>query len=351
MSTLWRVRYFCPCRETERPKIPLLLENKFCHFTLEELYFCDRCNAARCPKCVLHKPVCIYCPQCLAEFTAEQAVASNNKCTRNCLQCPCCQSNIQVLKTENGYDLSCALCNWSSRNWKRDERITQQVVRARRSKQFEYLQELFARQPASVSDPVPAKLGDEGSSTRFLHGLQERTNVEIEKNVPELVTLRAKYMKSCKECGNVLVKPNHSPKSAKFDRLSTAVETLPEVRARERSTTSLILHFRNVLPCHTHVYIAARDRNIVLMQTDLHLEPAPELEDEATLVMENPDSVKRESETSRRVFMNKELARHCGQISLEKFVSPFYLLITTRFEADGDFVELARWVCIEKLLT
>ncbi|KAF9971940.1 hypothetical protein BGZ73_005011 [Actinomortierella ambigua] len=97
---------------------------------LSRLYFCDTCEEIRCPKCVQDEIVCYYCPNCLFDVPTASVKAEKHKCSRNCFECPICQSTLSVVaddpvsnlppptaRTGSGsaqFHLTCNTCYWNS---------------------------------------------------------------------------------------------------------------------------------------------------------------------------------------------------------------------------------------------
>ncbi|KAF9925095.1 hypothetical protein FBU30_005088 [Linnemannia zychae] len=95
--------------------------------SLSRLYFCDSCYEIRCPKCTQDEIVCYYCPNCLFDVPTASVKSEKHKCSRNCFECPICQSTLSVVSespeagmitagtTPSGqYHLACNMCQWNS---------------------------------------------------------------------------------------------------------------------------------------------------------------------------------------------------------------------------------------------
>ena len=146
------VRIHCPCADSpaDAPPIPhpedaLLNEDfpeesrrifdptvpraKYSLHPLGYLYFCQECQAIRCPRCVQEEIVSAFCPMCLFEVPLTSIKADGNRycpledmfddrCVRNCFQCPICFSGLSVFPNEETqaapYTLNCTYCQWSS---------------------------------------------------------------------------------------------------------------------------------------------------------------------------------------------------------------------------------------------
>ncbi|CAK4033928.1 dynactin arp1 p62 subunit ro2 like [Lecanosticta acicola] len=146
-------RYACPCSETSPPaSIPgkrssqladdsdLEYEDtfnshdpraNFSLYPLENLLFCDECNAIRCPKCWQEELMYWYCPNCLFEVPSSGVRSDGNRCVRHCYNCPQCAANLSITtlpaqaskgthltpgsaSRSESYILSCHFCEWSS---------------------------------------------------------------------------------------------------------------------------------------------------------------------------------------------------------------------------------------------
>ncbi|KAF9091831.1 hypothetical protein BGX29_010735 [Mortierella sp. GBA35] len=95
--------------------------------SLSRLYFCDSCDEIRCPKCTQDEIVCYYCPNCLFDVPTASVKSEKHKCSRNCFECPICQSTLSVVSEDpdagmfaagvaapGQYHLTCNMCQWNS---------------------------------------------------------------------------------------------------------------------------------------------------------------------------------------------------------------------------------------------
>jgi dynactin-4 len=74
------VSYYCPCNApTHAPPPAHLPSSAFCFHPLEELYFCEECDAVRCDECVLVEVSGYYCPNCLFEVPSASVRAEKNR--------------------------------------------------------------------------------------------------------------------------------------------------------------------------------------------------------------------------------------------------------------------------------
>ena len=110
---------------------PTFPRAKYSLHPLAYLYFCQECQAIRCPRCVQEEIVSAFCPMCLFEvpltsikadgnryFGVPKEYIFDNRCVRNCFQCPICLSGLSVFPNEETqaapYTLNCMYCQWSS---------------------------------------------------------------------------------------------------------------------------------------------------------------------------------------------------------------------------------------------
>ncbi|KAG0376849.1 hypothetical protein BGX24_007129 [Mortierella sp. AD032] len=95
--------------------------------SLSRLYFCDSCDEIRCPKCTQDEIVCYYCPNCLFDVPTASVKSEKHKCSRNCFECPICQSTLAVMSDDpdagaftpgmaapGKFHLACNMCQWNS---------------------------------------------------------------------------------------------------------------------------------------------------------------------------------------------------------------------------------------------
>lgn len=82
---------------------------------LAKLYWCLDCKALKCIKCTTDEIVCVYCPSCLFEVPSASIKNERANCGRNCFKCPICVAPLQVV-TDNGtkHFLDCLNCGWDS---------------------------------------------------------------------------------------------------------------------------------------------------------------------------------------------------------------------------------------------
>ncbi|KAG4085291.1 hypothetical protein H8356DRAFT_1741157 [Neocallimastix lanati (nom. inval.)] len=107
--------------------------NSFNHYRLKsiyDLYFCPSCCELHCPDCVKNDFLCFYCPNCLFDVPQASVVSEQNRCIRNCFQCPVCFNVLTVVSQkenlispispatpsdeQNLYYLMCNVCQWKS---------------------------------------------------------------------------------------------------------------------------------------------------------------------------------------------------------------------------------------------
>lgn len=62
--------------------------------------------------------VSYYCPNCLFEVPTSSCKSEKNRCARNCLECPNCESTLTVLSDSRDettiHYLACSFCKWDS---------------------------------------------------------------------------------------------------------------------------------------------------------------------------------------------------------------------------------------------
>ncbi|KAF2210772.1 hypothetical protein CERZMDRAFT_69025 [Cercospora zeae-maydis SCOH1-5] len=123
-------RYACPCSdlvgapdddaddETFSPHAP---RAAYSLYPLEQLLYCDECNAPRCLRCSSEEMMCWYCPNCMFEVPSSGVKADGNRCARQCYDCPVCHANLAVTVADasskqlsESYFLLCQYCHWSS---------------------------------------------------------------------------------------------------------------------------------------------------------------------------------------------------------------------------------------------
>ncbi|ORY82087.1 dynactin p62 family-domain-containing protein [Protomyces lactucae-debilis] len=114
--------------EDDKPVDISLLDSRlpFALHSLHDLYFCEDCGCARCPRCVMEEVSVLFCPNCLFEVPAKSSVtavsAPEAVCGRSCFRCPLCFSALQAGESPGSSDatadrlfhLECPYCAWSS---------------------------------------------------------------------------------------------------------------------------------------------------------------------------------------------------------------------------------------------
>jgi dynactin 4 len=94
------VRFHCPCADSpadapppedgqstppedseEKWRVfdPSLPRAEYSLHTLGYLYFCQECQAVRCPRCVQEEIISVYCPMCLFEVPLSSIKADGNR--------------------------------------------------------------------------------------------------------------------------------------------------------------------------------------------------------------------------------------------------------------------------------
>ncbi|ORX56034.1 hypothetical protein BCR36DRAFT_320825 [Piromyces finnis] len=94
--------------------------------SIYDLFFCPSCCELHCPDCVKNDFLCFYCPNCLFDVPQASVVSEQNRCIRNCFECPICfnvltvisqQDTINTTATDDEqtvYFLACNVCQWKS---------------------------------------------------------------------------------------------------------------------------------------------------------------------------------------------------------------------------------------------
>ncbi|GIZ39184.1 hypothetical protein CKM354_000257500 [Cercospora kikuchii] len=189
-------RYACPCSdlvgaptataaedegddETFNPHAP---RAAYSLHPLEQLLYCDECNAPRCLRCCSEEMMCWYCPNCMFEVPSSGVKADGNRCARQCYDCPVCHANLAVtvadasknrsaqphLKPEDAaaaasesYFLLCQYCHWSSLDigvrFSKPTKVTEQLSRLWKSR-IAQSAEQHDQQPGPQHDAAFANL-------------------------------------------------------------------------------------------------------------------------------------------------------------------------------------------------
>ncbi|WVF67076.1 hypothetical protein IAT40_001821 [Kwoniella sp. CBS 6097] len=127
------------CNHLEQPRStlpPSFPSSSPSYHALENLYFCEECDAVRCDTCVAVEVASYFCPNCLFDVPSANVRADKNRCARSCFSCPQCDSSLSVQASDipsqaqpqagfsSGtslttpgppYVLACSGCKWSSR--------------------------------------------------------------------------------------------------------------------------------------------------------------------------------------------------------------------------------------------
>jgi dynactin-4 len=139
--------YHCSHLLDPHPPLPPVYPSSSSSFSpLDNLYFCEECDAIRCDQCVAVEVASYFCPSCLFDVPSanvrgdrNRSALSNRKlcgqaefmcrCARSCFSCPQCSSYLAVHATDNdntaesssnptitsSYFLACSGCKWSSK--------------------------------------------------------------------------------------------------------------------------------------------------------------------------------------------------------------------------------------------
>ncbi|CAE6490205.1 unnamed protein product [Rhizoctonia solani] len=150
------LNYHCACSATlatgpaRQPPLATLESSNAEFHPLTSLYFCEECDAVRCPRCVALEVSGYYCPNCLFEVPSASVRGEKNRqasmcvdahyyqhlsfrCARNCFQCPHCRNTLSVVPSdpperepgsrlpiiinpvgEPPFILYCSFCRWDS---------------------------------------------------------------------------------------------------------------------------------------------------------------------------------------------------------------------------------------------
>ncbi|KAK3110980.1 hypothetical protein LTR53_014203, partial [Teratosphaeriaceae sp. CCFEE 6253] len=112
---------------------------------LDQLLFCDECNAIRCQRCAVEEIVHWYCPNCLFEVPSSAVKSDGNRCSRNCYSCPACTAVLAVTALpqgahsgEDAYILQCHYCDWSTLDigvqLSKPTKVTEQLAKQRKGR-------------------------------------------------------------------------------------------------------------------------------------------------------------------------------------------------------------------------
>ena len=98
---------------SSKPRLPTVLLSDVNGFwcELSQLYWSQQtCTlVSRHPLSSVEEVLSLYCPQCLARYSDDEAFASHGYCS-TCLQCPYCTSIV----SNSGARANCLNCAWSS---------------------------------------------------------------------------------------------------------------------------------------------------------------------------------------------------------------------------------------------
>lgn len=105
-------------QEEEKTFNPRHPRSAFSLFPPEHLLYCEECHDVKCPRCVTEEIICWYCPNCLFETPSASVKSENNRCNRNCFNCPVCTSQLITAPIGGSKDgqfiLSCNYCMWTT---------------------------------------------------------------------------------------------------------------------------------------------------------------------------------------------------------------------------------------------
>ncbi|KAK9237380.1 dynactin p62 family-domain-containing protein [Lipomyces kononenkoae] len=185
-------------------ELPPSLESPFALHTLNSLYFCDVCMVLRCERCVVEEVVQTYCPACLHVYSADTAGGGNEPskvtrkgvrgddvtfCTRNCLQCPLCFTNLIMLsqsisdssEASGTVYLQCPHCSWDSR------RQPGNLTFSKHSSLYQQIRQIASNTKADenreASDPTTATTASRFSAlSSFYQQLYDSLDAEEEQS-------------------------------------------------------------------------------------------------------------------------------------------------------------------------
>jgi dynactin-4 len=161
-------------------------------YPLDNLLFCDECSQIRCQKCVNDEIITWFCPSCLFDVPSGQVRGENNRCARNCYNCPSCTSPLHVTQTEKqatgledgaageeAYLLFCQYCDWTTLDiglqFSRPTKITEQINKARKARYN--VQDQVAPEEGSTALPRPKELRNhEGAFGKLSAFYKEQMN-------------------------------------------------------------------------------------------------------------------------------------------------------------------------------
>lgn len=188
--------YACPCSSSNGPALSSKRASQpepedqdtfnphdpraaYALYPLDHLLFCDECSQIRCPKCVNDEIINWFCPSCLFDVPSGQVRGENNRCARNCYNCPSCTSPLQVTQVDrrdNGLSkpegiaandetflLFCQYCDWTTLDigvqFNRPTKITEQINKARKAR-FNLPKEEDAPEEEGLSRPKQVRNHD-----------------------------------------------------------------------------------------------------------------------------------------------------------------------------------------------
>jgi dynactin-4 len=161
-------------------------------YPLDNLLFCDECSQIRCQKCVNDEIITWFCPSCLFDVPSGQVRGENNRCARNCYNCPSCTSPLHVTQVEKqatgledgaageeAYLLFCQYCDWTTLDiglqFSRPTKITEQINKARKARYN--VQEQAAPEEGGTALPRPKELrSHEGAFVKLSAFYKEQMN-------------------------------------------------------------------------------------------------------------------------------------------------------------------------------
>lgn len=299
-------KYLCLCGDVltdPLTKLPRAMHVRNL-FRLADLYMCPNCVTLKCPNCCTVGVECKYCPNCMTDYTDQPGIT---RCTKNCFECPKCDSPLAVTVHNSAVDgvagkqfvFSCVHCSYSyeTRVVTKPASLTTILKREDPSAFFELMEKytlanklegltrksaaprqtrltpaLVSRMKAMDIQHVDTEaLGEIDTLRLKLAEVQPRsldlTSGPLEKiNLPSGKHLAAKRKYSCNECNHVLLLPVADPRLMKHLQKELAPDIVPFVGAKvKRQTaprfvpgtdTACVLSFVNPLPNSINVNVS-----------------------------------------------------------------------------------------------
>lgn len=179
------IHYICTCKSS---------------WPLEYLYNCPSCMTLACRDCTSTTVNCYYCPQCLFEVPASSNV---NCCIRNCYSCSYCYGSLD--------NFTCNSCQVS---------FPLDKSHAEEEKEFMKLVKHF-NNLSSIS-----------TTEKTINTIKTQRN-------PLKTGLHSKKIRKCRQCHQILVKPEPKASSTKFLIRYSAMDYFPIIKKLDQSLVLL----------------------------------------------------------------------------------------------------------------